>query len=361
MFVEDNYIMWLARIEGISIKKKEDMLEYFGSAEEIFKASNIQLENFAKKHRININGLLKIKDEDLLKDYINELYKKNIRYITKYNFEFPKLLKNITNCPLGLYVIGEIPDDLSKKVAVIGARKCTQYGSNNAYKFSKELAEKGVVIVSGMALGIDSMAHKGAIDGGGKTIAILGCGVDLIYPAINKTLRENIIYNGCVISEFAPGTNPYPTNFPIRNRIISGISEAILVIEAAKRSGTLITVGQALDQGRDVFALPGNINNIMSQGTNDLLKDAAFPLTDIKDVLFNLGINENKENVYNEEELLLPDEKIIYELIMSEPISIDEIIIKSNLQIQIVQYCVTMLELKGLVQKIAGQRYIRAL
>lgn len=365
MFSEEDFIMWLVRIDGISLKKKNYLIDYFGSAKNIFYSDKLSLENFSNKVKINIDNIIEKQNQNLLNDYLNELYKKNIKFISKYNIEYPSLLKEINELPLGLFMLGNMPNENSKKVAVIGSRKCTQYGANNSYNFSKSLSEKGVVIISGMALGIDSMAHKGAIDGNGKTIAVLGCGVDVVYPQSNLSLRNSIIENGCIISEFPPQTPPFPINFPIRNRIISGLSNAIIVVEAGKRSGTLITVNQALEQGRDVFAIPGNITSALSQGVNELLKNGAFPLTEIEDILFNLGINKNtstydniKNNIYDE---LLPDEKIIYNCISSKPISIDEIVIKTNLKIQTIQYNLTMLELKGVVQKLAGQKYILSL
>lgn len=367
MYSEENFIMWLARIEGISLKKKEELLAYFGSAKEIFYSNKFELEHFARKTKININNILEKQNDSILNDYLNELYKKNIRFISKDNYEYPSLLKEISDAPLGLFVIGSIPDEEFKKVSVIGSRKCTQYGASNSYKFSKELAEKDVVIVSGMALGIDSMAHKGAIDGGGKTIAVLGCGVDVVYPQSNVSLRNSIIENGCIISEFPPKTPPLPIHFPIRNRIISGLSSSVIVVEAGKRSGTLITVNQALEQGRDVFGIPGNITSSLSKGVNDLLKTGAYPLTEVNDILLNLGMNESNNNspasnnLNNLYETLLPDEKIICDCISVEPISIDEIVVKTNLKIQIVQYNLTMLELKGIVQKLAGQKYVLSL
>ena len=371
--LEDNFIMWLARIEGISIKKKWDILEHFKSAKEFFYSSISEIRFFCDKNRININNILSIKSEALIENYIKEIEKYNVKFISKDNNDYPELLKCISDAPLGFYMLGNMPKDEYNKVSIIGARKCTQYGAMCAYKFGKELGESNVVVVSGMAMGIDSMGHKGAIDGGGKTIAVLGCGLDIVYPPSNLKLRDDIVNNGCVISEFPIGTPPYPANFPIRNRIISGISDATLVVESGKKSGTLITVGQALEQGRDVFAVPGNINNAMSEGTNNLIKECAFPATNVDDILSNLGIlnkyidlkNQQNNNITEKSEniknLLAPDEKIVYACIKESPITIDEIILKANISIQTAQYVLTMLELKGYIQKLAGQKYIKAL
>lgn len=384
--IEDNFLMWLARIDGISARKKIDILNHFKTAKNFFYADISEIKLFCKENRININNILDVKTESLIENYINELNHHNINFISINNDNYPKLLKNIADPPLGFYMLGQMPDDTFNKVGVIGARKCTQYGAMNAYKFGKDLGANNVVVVSGMAMGIDSMAHKGAIDGGGKTIAVLGCGLDIVYPPSNTNLRDDIVKNGCVISEFPVKTPPYPANFPMRNRIISGISDAVLVVESAKKSGTLITVGQALEQGRDIFAIPGNITNPMSEGTNNLIKECAFPATKVDDILENLGViykyckddNTNFENNINNQNsqktktnntekseniknLLAPDEKIVYACIKDNPITIDEIILNTNINIQTAQYILTMLELKGYVQKLAGQRYIRGL
>lgn len=377
MFLEEHYIMWLARIDGISIKKKYDIIDHFEDAKSFFYSDNKVIREYCEKYKINFKNIIDEKDESILNSYVDELYKKDIKYISFKNNAYPKLLKEIPDAPLGFYMIGDMPDENINKIGMIGARKCTQYGAMNAYKFSKELCENNICIVSGMALGIDSMAHKGAIDNNGLTIAVLGCGVDIIYPPSNKNLRDSIIKNGCIISEYPPKTPPYASHFPARNRIISGLCSAIVVVESAKKSGTLITVGQALDQGRDIFAIPGNINNAMSEGTNNLIKDCAFPLTHIDDILsvlntlnnFNIdtqtnnNLTNNKKDTPSKDNLLMEDDKeqAIYDCIKNEPITIDEIIFKTNIDIQTLQYKLTMLEIKGYIQKLAGQKYIKKL
>lgn len=373
MFLEQHYVMWLARIDGISLKKKYDIINYFKSAKAFFEADSVSIKDYCKKYKINLKNVLDVKSDDILNKYLNELYKKDIKYIAYNDTTYPRLLKNIPDAPLGFYMIGNMPQENKNKVSIIGARKCTQYGAMNSYKFSKELSEKGIVIVSGMALGIDAMAHKGSIDGSGQTVAVLGCGVDVVYPPSNRNLRDNIIKDGCVISEYPPSTPPYPAHFPSRNRIISGLSDALIVVESAEKSGTLITVGQALEQGRDIFAIPGNINNKMSYGTNNLIKDCAFPLTHIDDILSVLGVlhkfhknNKKEQNIIksnknnNIENIIEPDEKTIYSYI-DDAITIDEIVLKTNFNVQKVQYALTMLEIKGYVQKLAGQKYIKKL
>lgn len=394
MIFEEHYMMLLGRIDGISIKKKQIIIDEFNTLKEFFELSISSIREFCIKNKINSDNILSHRDPAILEKYVEELHKKNIKFISKNNELYPPLLKHIFDAPLGLYFIGDIPSDDLTKVAVIGARKCTQYGSMNSYKFSKELAEKDLVIVSGMATGIDAMAHKGAMDGGGKTIAILGCGVDIVYPASNTILRNEIIQNGCVMSEFPPNTPPFAANFPVRNRIISGMSDAVIVVEAARRSGTIITVNQALEQGRDVYAIPGNLGNVLSEGTNNLIKEGAYMLTSTKDIVINSKIansikNENvttkaiqqelefnninnsdmkesriensniKNSTPNIEISLAPDERVVYDCISRRPLTTDELIIETKMTIQKIQYILTILELKGYIQRISGQKYVR--
>lgn len=200
---------------------------------------------------------------------------------------YPEKLKNIYSSPQEIYVIGNEKILNDKAIAIIGCRNCTSYGAKNSYKFGYELAKKGIVIVSGFARGIDTYAHIGALKAKGKTIAVLGNGLDIVYPAENEKLYKEIIKNGgTIISEYPLGSKPEKHHFPVRNRIISGLSDGVLVVEAKKRSGTLITVEYALDQGKNVYAIPGNINNNNSYGTNELIKEGAIPFTCIDDFLF---------------------------------------------------------------------------
>jgi len=363
-----DYIKWLSDIGFISIKNKYELIKYFDSTvENIWKASKKELIESNILNIAAIDKLIKSKNEDFLKEQIDYLYKNNIEYITICDNQYPELLKQIQNPPLGLYVKGKFPDDNIIKVSVIGARDCSDYGHICSYEFSKIFAQNGIVIVSGMARGVDSAAHKGAIDGNGKTIAVLGCGIDICYPKENERLMKKIIENGCVITEYPLGTAPIGKNFPIRNRIISGLSKATVVIEAAQRSGTSITVEYALDQGRDVFAVPGNITSGSSAGVNAMIKNGAYILTEPSDLFSILGIKENKnikenENIKHNKKIIAnnleSDEKIVYDCISYDPITADEIAIKTKKNIKEIQCALTMLELKGNIQKLRGQKYI---
>lgn len=225
------------------------------------------------------------------------------------------------------------------------------------------LARQGIVIVSGMARGVDSAAHKGALEGGGKTIAVLGCGVDICYPSEAFKLRKQIIENGCVLSEYPPNTKPQKHFFPARNRIISGLSHAVIVAEAGRKSGTLITVDMANDQGREVLAVPGNISSKLSEGTNRLIRDGAFPVIDYTDALFALGISEEAEpqNDKPAEKILAPDEKRVYDTMSLAAVSFDSLQEATGLTAGQLHLICIALELKKYIKKLPGARYIKSM
>lgn len=201
---------------------------------------------------------------------------------------YPEKLRNIYAPPKTLYLLGNEELLKRKSIAIIGCRNCTRYGAENAYEFGHKLATSNICVISGLARGIDSYAHRGAIKANGKTIAVLGSGLDVIYPPENaKLYKEIIMNNGAIITEYPLGSKPEKYHFPERNRIISGLSDGILVVEAKKKSGTMITVDFALEQGREVYAIPGNISSDSSFGTNELIKEGAIPVTNVNDIILN--------------------------------------------------------------------------
>ena len=214
----------------------------------------------------------------------------SIRTITRRRPGYPPLLSELHDPPATLFVRGEADALLTQGVAVVGARSCSAYGAQVARSLARELASAGLVVVSGLARGVDSEAHRGALEGGGRTVAVLGCGIDRDYPRSHAELARRIVASGAVVSEYPPAVEPAPWRFPARNRIIAGLSLATVVVEARERSGALITADFALELGRDVFAVPGEITSGLSSGTNDLLRQGAAPLTSVRDVLEALGI-----------------------------------------------------------------------
>lgn len=362
--MEEHYLMWLSRINGIGFKKFKDLIEALGSAENVWNSTKEQLLSVAGIYEKNANEILSNVDADKLDDWIAELEEKDIQFYSYYSQEYPKLLKQIYNPPKGLYIKGNLPDSNIQKVSIVGARKCTRYGATMAEQIGKDLSKHNIVVVSGMAKGIDAMAHKGAILGGGNTIAVLGCGVDICYPKENERLMQEIIEQGCVMSEYPPSTKVVHYHFPQRNRIIAGLSEITVVVEAGKKSGTLITVDMALENGREVFAVPGNATSHLSEGTNELIKQGATLITDCNDILHELKI------AFDDEELsrfmrTIPlkmgaDEREIYNCIRDKvPTTIDKIMLELNKPIQDIQYMLTLLEISGVISKSAEGGYIR--
>jgi len=398
MYKERDYLMWLSCFTNIGIAKLNKLLEQFGSAENVYRANSLEISEIINIRERNLFKIISSKTDEFMENNLSFMEKNNISFIGICDEDYPDLLRDIDNPPVGLYIIGKMPDKDIKRISIIGSRECSSYGSRVAYKTAMELAASGTVVVSGMAEGIDGIAHRGALDGGGKTIAVLGNGVDICYPASNKNIRERIIQNGCLISEYPPKMQPLAYHFPERNRIISGISDVVLVVEAKEKSGTLITVDEAFKQGRYVFSVPGNINSDRSVGTNQLLKQGVRVFTQTNDILDVLRIEknefnkinnkiyeddinkkeftnnrnidkrrkfvngkniENDKNNKNIENTLATDEKLVYDCIGFEPISVDELVIKTKKEVSVLQYTLTVLEIKGIIQKVSGQSYIR--
>lgn len=271
---------------------------------------------------------------------------------------YPKLLRYISDPPEILYAIGDIRLLQKKCVAVVGARKASSYGKWVSYNIGRRLAEYGIVTVSGMAFGCDSEAHRGALEGGGATIAVMGCGADICYPSSNAALRKKILISGLILSEYPPGTKPRPYTFPRRNRIISGISEAVTVAEAGLSSGSLITAACAAEQGRTLFAVPGNISAANSIGCNKLIQDGAVPVAFIDDIITGVGMRLSSER--KDESLRLgKDEREIYDLLKNNgEITSDFIAQTLNKSVSNVNAIVSVMEIKGFLTTSEGKIFI---
>ena len=282
--MEKKYWIWFSLINDFGNVKKHKLLEIYKTPEKIFYLKNHEkLKQFGENV---VSGISNKKYKEQIYKIIDFMGNNGIGIVTIEDEYFPKMLREIYDCPISLFVKGNM-ELLNKenKIAIIGCREFSEYGKNCALYFSSNLAKKDVTIVSGLARGIDSFSHYGTIKVDGTTIAVLGNGLDMIYPKENQKLAEAIIEkNGLLISEFPIGTIPEKKNFPARNRIISGISKGVIVIEAKRKSGTLLTVDFALDQGKDIYAVPGNINSINSVGTNDLIKQGAKLVTNFEEI-----------------------------------------------------------------------------
>lgn len=352
--------IWLNSI-GLSNTKISKLQYYFDDMRNILEMSSNGILNIKGIPTDDLHRILKTRNKDFINNMLYELKEKNIDTITLFDSEYPESLINIYDKPYVLYKKGTIDDRDELSIAVVGSRKATSYGIWACEKFTKELVNLGVTIVSGVALGIDTVAHKTAIEEGGRTIGILGNGIDVCYPKKNESLYIDISRNGAILTEFPIGTPPMPYNFPQRNRIITGISLGLIVIEAKEKSGTSITAYHALEQGKDVFALPGNINSIYSEGTNKLIKDGAVPLTNIEDILD--GVREIKENTLNKnlskktiDMSNLSDTEIkIVEIIRQKPTHCDIISYQTGISISNVTSILTILELKGLVKELENR------
>ena len=275
---------------------------------------------------------------------------------------YPINLKDIEYIPQVIYYKGDILPEDEFALSIVGSRKCTNYGAWATEYFARSISELGIRIVSGMALGIDSISHRAALKSGGRTIAVLGCGVDIAYPKTNYRLYDEIIENGAVMSEFPIGMPPLAHNFPVRNRIISGLSKALLVIEAQDRSGTLITSRFANEQSKEIFALPGNINSLYSKGTNKLIKDGALIATDYQDIIDGVIdfsefiLNKNKEE--KDLDILDAKELLICNLINEEPKSQNKISTITGFSIIETNTILTALELKGFIKELNGGIFV---
>lgn len=280
------------------------------------------------------------------------------KVIKQNNKEFPEQLKNIPNPPKELYVKGEILPQDSLALAVVGTRKCSSYGREATFYLVEQLAQSGLTIVSGMARGIDSFAHQAAIEAGGRTIAVLGSGFNLVMSSTNRGLFQAIIQHGAALTEFPPDFFPTQWSFPVRNRLISGLSLGVLVIEAGEKSGALITARHAAEQGREVFALPGSIFSQASIGTLELIKSGAKLVRTVDDILSELNLEEKSQKL--EARKVLPEnkeEKILLELLEPGIKHIDELVRESGLSAATVASVLSMMEIKGMVKNTGAMEY----
>jgi DNA processing protein len=269
---------------------------------------------------------------------------------------YPSKLKNIKNIPKKLFLRGKLELIQSNSIAIVGSRECTSYGFYKAYEFAKELSKKGICVISGLAQGIDTAAHLGAMHQKGKTIAVLGTGLNKIYPKENEILAESILKNGgLIISEYGLYEERKSENFPKRNRIMSGLSDGILVIEARRKSGTLITARYAKEQGKKVFSLPGNVDIINSSGTNELIKNGAILVTNVKDILDEFTIQKEEEN----KEEVNQEYKKVYDVLEAFPMHINEICKKTNSSMAEVNQIITMLEIEGLIKSLPNNEFVK--
>ena len=358
----EDIFYWLALsltpgVGSIFIKR---LLDRFQTPEAVFRAPMkelLEIEGLGEKvaREIQRGPLEKVVEKELVL-----LKEAGGKMITLRDEDYPMRLKDIYDPPALLYVRGELRREDELAIAIVGSRKTSPYGRWFTEKIGQDLARHGVTVVSGMARGIDSVAHMGALQGGGRTIAVLGCGVDVIYPSENRNLFHQIIEHGAVLSEFPMGSPPEGGHFPRRNRIISGLSIGVVIVQASAESGSLITAGYALEQGREVFAVPGNVGAEGSRGTNQLIKEGAKMVESTEDILEEILPQWKREKeMLPKAETPLPDlseeEMLLYRLLGESPLHIDAIIRESQLDPGRVSSLLLNLELKGLISQWPGK------
>jgi DNA processing protein len=319
------------------------------------------IDILVEKKEIKKEEVEKANIDSRLEKQICVLKQENVKMLTIFDEEYPKNLIDLEDSPPILYCRGKVLPKDSNAVSIVGTRRATEYGRTAARTLGKKLSELGITIVSGMAIGIDTQAHIGALEGDGRTLAVMGTGIDLIYPSSNRSLAQKIVEHGALLTELPPLSRALPYHFPARNRIISGLSKAVIAVEAAERSGVFSTVRWALEYGRDVYALPGDINRKVSEGTNKLIKNGAIPLTSYKDILENteLEIKELKEKDIKKIPELSEQEKIVYKALEIKPKSTDVLVNETGLKPNVIMTVMALLELKGLSREVTGKRFIR--
>lgn len=363
---EKKYWLGFSVFNGIGPKRFKLLYDYFGSARKIWQAKREKLLSTGLPEKI-IDDLIRFRQKFNPEFYSSWLEKKQIKFLTLSDKNYPKNLKQIDDAPFVLYYKGEIKKEDGLAIGVVGTRRPTIYGKEVTENLVADLVGCGLTIVSGMARGIDSIAHKTALENGGRTIAVFACGVDVIYPPENKKLSEEIIKNGAVVSEFPPGTKPSLGSFPYRNRIISGLSLGVLVTEGAERSGSLITASRAAEQGREVFAVPGPITSRMSGATAKLLKDGAKLVRNVSDILEELKIEQKFRPRGGPQAQhhrgggiayeLNKEEQLLLEILKDGSLHIDEIVRRSQMPTGKVCSKMTMMEIKGRVRNLGGMNY----
>lgn len=357
------YAYWLHNIPGIGNGKIRHMLEEAVRAEEIY---HMPLPQLKKVHGLTEEDIKAIhksqKKWDIDKEWFR-LMEQGIGFVSLEQTEFPEKVRHIPNPPYALYYVGKLPDENRKAVAIVGARTRSAYGSQIATELAKELARNGIQVISGLARGIDRDAHQGALEGGGDTYAVLGCGVNICYPRENRFLYNKMIETGGIISEYLPGTPPIAQQFPARNRIIAGLCNCVVVVEAKEKSGSLITADFAMEQGRDVYAVPGRISDTLSQGCNRLIKQGAGALISMEDFLSDLEILSeiNYTQMDFRKNLLEKDESLVYSLTDFRPTGVATLVEKTGISLSRLLEILEKLESLGLIKETFTNYYIRTL
>ncbi len=360
---ERQMLYGLSRLSFMTANRFEALLAVEGSITGVYYIEEKRLLQYGfAESQIAKWRQLRHRQGQLAETYHREVGQ-GIRFISRVDEDYPEKLKPYPGCPLGLYVKGRLPDPKKPSVAVVGARACSSYGRALAKRFGQELAEAGVQVISGVAAGIDGISQSAALDAGGESFGVLGCGVDVVYPPENGDIYQKLTEKGGLISEYAPGRPPLSYQFPPRNRIISGLSDCLIVVEARKKSGTLITTDYALEQGKYIGAVPGRIGDRLSEGCNQLIQTGAFLIQNTEDILNILGIysETNEKIMKNPVESLACLEKTVYSCLGLLPKHLEQLVEDAELSPPQVMESLLTLELKGLVSRVGVNEYVKKL
>lgn len=364
---ESKALLYLSLTKGVGSATYRALLERFGSASAILNARKTDLEDIPSIGSKLADEIARSRDSTNIDRELTLAQEHGVNIIPYTYQNYPQNLRAIYDPPLVLYIKGEINPRDVLSIAIVGARRCSYYGQSQSKRLARLLGQSGFTIVSGLARGIDTAAHHGALEVGARTIAVMGCGLGRVYPGENRELAERISCQGAVVSELPMLTPPNEKNFPPRNRLISGLSLGVVVVEAGQRSGALITAHWALEQGKEVFAVPGQVDNPYSRGTHRLLKEGAKLVEDVSDIIEELGPLAETLNIGEEEGVQDPrsltlnsQEKKIFSLLSSRPKTIDEITEESQLPAPNVASTLMILEIRKLVKQLSGKRFVKA-
>jgi DNA processing protein len=345
-------------VKGIGPVRLEKLLAWFGDIQKAWEANEHHLRAAGLSDKL-CQQLVQIRKETSLDEVMDKVLESGCQVLTWDHSDYPESLRLISQSPAVIYIKGSLEEEDDWGIGIVGTRRFTSYGRQAAENLARELARNSITVISGLARGIDGIAHQNVLEAGGRTIAVLGSGLDQIYPPEHQTLAERIVRQGALISDYPLGTPPDGSNFPPRNRIISGLAKAVVVIEAGEKSGALITANFAAEQGKEVFAVPGRITSPASQGTNLLIKQGAHPLLEPRDILDYLDMTYIPEQRVIR--AILPadsKEALLYQILGDEPLHVDDIKAQVKMPIEEVMSTLALMELKGLVRKTFGLKYV---
>lgn len=357
------YAYWLANVTGFTHRVQKQLFPAYVNAKEVYEQAKEQLE---KRTCLTAEDIAHITDSKKTWDLDGEwqrLIQKKIYFTSLEDADYPAQLRKLSDAPYGIFYRGKLPPPEEFRAAIVGARMCSEYGRSIAREIGRELAAHDVSVVSGMARGIDAAGHRGALDSGGDTYAVFGCGVDVCYPNYHRQLYDEIAQHGGLLSEYLPGAAPLAFHFPRRNRLISALSDVVLIIEAKRKSGSLITADFALEQGRDIYALPGRVTDALSGGCNQLIAQGAGMILSVEDLLAELSIEAVRKKTFQQKNMksekipLEKEELLVYSCLGLLPVGLEEILAKTNMDIQTAGRILAALQQKEQIEEIYKNYY----